>query len=66
MWKLAKRWLYFFHRWLGVITCLLSVMWFVSGLVMLYVPFPSWSDAERIANIPPVDISRVRVTPGPS
>ena len=63
MWKLAKRWLYFFHRWLGVVTCLLSVMWFVSGLVMLYVPFPSWSDAERIASLPPVDISRVGIMP---
>jgi uncharacterized iron-regulated membrane protein len=63
MWKFTKRWLYFFHRWLGVVTCLLCVMWFVSGLVMLYVPFPSWSDAERIASLPPVAVGHVSVTP---
>lgn len=62
-WRAFKRWLYWFHRWLGVITCVLCVMWFLSGLVMLYVPFPSWSDAERIATLPPVDVTQVRVTP---
>ena len=54
-WRAFKRWLYWFHRWLGVVTCLLCVMWFVSGLVMLYVPFPSWSDQERIASLPVID-----------
>lgn len=61
--KAGKRWLYFFHRWLGVATCILCVMWFLSGLVMLYVPFPSWSDQERIALLPAVDTARVRVLP---
>lgn len=61
--KTGKRWLYWVHRWLGVATCLLSVMWFLSGLVMLYVPFPSWTDEERIAILPPVAVERVRVTP---
>ncbi len=35
------------HRWFGVVTCLFCVMWFLSGLVMLYVPFPAWSNEER-------------------
>lgn len=61
--KTAKRWLYLFHRWLGVATCVLCVMWFLSGLVMLYVPFPNWSDQERIAALPTVDTARVNVTP---
>ena len=38
--KQGKWWLFWVHRWLGVVTCVLSVMWFLSGLVMLYVPFP--------------------------
>ena len=62
-WRAFKRWLYWFHRWLGVVTCLLCVMWFVSGLVMLYVPFPSWSDQERIASLPAIDTTQVRVSP---
>ncbi|MBU0555024.1 MAG: hypothetical protein KKD64_07045 [Alphaproteobacteria bacterium] len=46
-----KRWLYLIHRWIGVATCLLFVMWFASGLVMLYVPFPSLSEAERVEGL---------------
>ncbi len=61
--KQAKQWLYWVHRWLGVATCLLCVMWFFSGLVMLYVPFPSWKDEERIASPPPVATERVQITP---
>ena len=41
-----KRWLYLTHRWIGIVTCLLFAMWFVSGLVMLYVPFPELKPAE--------------------
>lgn len=62
-WRTTKRWLYWFHRWLGVVTCLLCVMWFLSGLVMLYVPFPSFGDAERVATLPAVDTGAVKVLP---
>ncbi len=59
----AKRWLFLGHRWLGVTTCLFCIMWFLSGLVMLYVPYPSWSNEERIANLPPVATDRIRILP---
>ena len=62
-WKAVKRGLFLCHRWLGVATCLLSVMWLLSGLVMLYVPFPSWSEEERLAHLPAIDGSRVTVMP---
>lgn len=61
--KAGKRWLYWIHRWLGITTCLLCVMWFLSGLVMLYVPFPSWSDEERVAHLPPIATERIAVMP---
>ena len=61
--KATKRWLYWGHRWLGVVTCVLCVMWFLSGLVMLYVPFPSWTDQERLANLPVIAVERVIATP---
>jgi uncharacterized iron-regulated membrane protein len=61
--KRGKWWLFWVHRWLGVVTCVLSVMWFLSGLVMLYVPFPSWSDEERLAALPPIAVERVATTP---
>lgn len=62
-WRAAKRWMVWVHCWLGVVTCLFCVMWFLSGLVMLYVPFPAWRDTERIAGLPPVAVSQVRITP---
>lgn len=32
-----KRHLYLWHRWLGIALCLFMALWFVSGIVMLYV-----------------------------
>jgi uncharacterized iron-regulated membrane protein len=37
----AKRWLYIIHRWIGIFSCLLFAVWFLSGLVMIYVPYPA-------------------------
>ena len=45
--KLGRRWLYIVHRWVGIASALLFAMWFASGLVMLYVPYPSLSERER-------------------
>jgi hypothetical protein len=39
-------------------------MWFVSGLVMVYVPYPSWRDEERVAALRPLDVARIAVAPG--
>ncbi|WP_195930505.1 PepSY domain-containing protein [Hyphomicrobium album] len=61
--KTGKRWLFYTHRWLGVTTCILSVMWFLSGLVMLYVPFPVWNDEQRVASLPAIAPGTVKVLP---
>jgi hypothetical protein len=52
------------HRWLGIPLCLLFAMWFASGIVMHFVPFPALTEAERIAGLAPVDLSRVLRGPG--
>jgi len=44
------------HRWLGVAFCLLFAMWFASGIVMHFVPFPALSEADRMAGLTPIDI----------
>jgi hypothetical protein len=62
-WRTARRWLYLFHRWAGIGLCLLFAIWFVSGVVMVYVPFPSFRAPERIETATPIDWSRVRVGP---
>ena len=58
-----RRWLYIGHRWVGIITCLLYAMWFVSGLVMMYVAFPGLSDPERLAALPEIEWSKVALSP---
>ena len=58
-----KRWLYLLHRWTGVALCLLFAMWFFSGVVMMYVGFPSLSQAERLAALPPLDANAINSGP---
>ncbi len=50
------------HRWLGIAFGLLFAMWFASGIVMHFVPFPSLTEAERFAGLTPVDLAEVRIT----
>ncbi|ARU04040.1 peptidase [Comamonas serinivorans] len=48
----VKRWLFLTHRWLGIVLCLLFVMWFVSGMVMMYVGYPKLTPDERRLHLP--------------
>ena len=45
------------HRWLGVSLALLFAMWFSTGIVMHFVPFPALTEAERIDGLAPIDSS---------
>ncbi|MGB3291335.1 MAG: PepSY domain-containing protein [Burkholderiaceae bacterium] len=47
-----KRIMYLVHRWLGVAACLLMALWFVSGVVMLFVGYPKLTPLERLHNLP--------------
>jgi len=44
MLKKAKRFLYLFHRWLGVGLCLWFALLFVSGVIMMYVEYPELTE----------------------
>ncbi|MGU3496886.1 PepSY domain-containing protein [Xanthobacteraceae bacterium A53D] len=63
VWKKTKHWLYWVHRWFGIAACVLFAMWFASGLVMMYVPYPGQSEAERRAGLPPIAWGEVRLSP---
>lgn len=52
-----------FHRWLGVATCLVFALWFASGAVLLFEPFPSLGRAEQLALTAPVATAHVRIAP---
>jgi uncharacterized iron-regulated membrane protein len=58
-----RRWLYIVHRWIGIGTCLLFAMWFISGVVMMYVAFPQLTDTERWMASPPIAWDKVQVSP---
>lgn len=51
----------FSHRWLGIAGCLLFIVWFVSGIAMMYVRMPAVTPAERYAHLPPLDAALVHV-----
>lgn len=44
---MLRKILLFFHRITGVITALLLSMWFITGLVLVYHPFPNASKEEK-------------------
>lgn len=58
-----RRWLYIGHRWIGIVTCLLFAMWFISGVVMMYVAFPRLTEPERLSALPALDWAQVVVSP---
>jgi hypothetical protein len=55
--------LVFLHRWLGVAFCLLFAMWFASGIVMHFVPYPSFTAADRRTGLAPIDLTQVKASP---
>jgi hypothetical protein len=44
------------HRWLGIVLGPLFAMWFATGIVMHFVPFPQLTEKERIAGLPPLQL----------
>ena len=51
------------HRWIGIGVCVMVMTWFISGLVLAYVPFPKMSAAEKLKYLTPITWSLVHVTP---
>ncbi|HET9948177.1 MAG TPA: PepSY domain-containing protein, partial [Longimicrobiales bacterium] len=51
------------HRWLGIAGGLLFVMWFATGIVMMYARMPELDARERLARLEPLDLSTVGVSP---
>jgi hypothetical protein len=60
---LAKRSLIFLHRWLGVALCVLFLLWFPTGIVLMYWDFPSVSAADRLQHAAPIDGATIRLSP---
>ena len=49
------------HRWLGIVGCVFFVVWFASGIVMMYARMPELTSADRLVRSRPLDVSTLRV-----
>src|SRR5437588_9821436 len=58
-----KRVLIFVHRWMGVFLCALFLMWFASGIVMMYWQFPEVTPAARLSHATALDAPRIHLSP---
>jgi hypothetical protein len=61
--KKLKRFLYLFHRWLGVALCLWFALLFASGIIMMYVDYPELTEEERLWQMETLQASAVHLTP---
>ena len=58
-----KRLLIFVHRWLGVALSVIFLLWFVSGIVMMYWAYPGVTARDRLERLPVLSPERIAVSP---
>jgi hypothetical protein len=51
------------HRWLGIGLGLVFALWFASGIILSFVPFPSLLNQDRISRSEAIDLQKVQVSP---
>jgi hypothetical protein len=51
------------HRWLGITLGLLFALWFASGIILSFAPFPSLATRDRISRSEAIDLGKVSVSP---
>lgn len=61
-WLRFKRFVYLTHRWLGIGACVLMALWFVSGIVMLFIGYPKFTPWERLARLPALNEAGCRIS----
>jgi hypothetical protein len=64
MLKLLRKWLILTHRYAGIALSLVVVMWFATGITMMYAGgMPRLTPEMRLERLPNIDLARVRLTP---
>jgi hypothetical protein len=56
-------WVIVLHRWMGVVFCLIFLVWFASGIVMVYHRMPEYPAEERLARLAPLAADDIVVDP---
>ena len=60
----VRRALILLHRYLGIPLSFLFVVWFASGIAMIYVGgMPALSAEQRLEHLPPLDLATIKITP---
>jgi hypothetical protein len=59
----AARVLVYTHRWLGIACGVLFVVWFASGMVMMYARMPELATADRLVRLPAILSGTIRTAP---
>src|ERR1700752_802109 len=55
--------LIFLHRWVGIVLCLVFLLWFPSGIGMMYWGFPEVSAGDRLDRSPRLDPAKIMLSP---
>jgi hypothetical protein len=58
-----RRIVIFVHRWMGVPFCLLFLLWFLSGIAMMYCDYPMVSRQDQISHSPALDPAAIKLSP---
>lgn len=58
-----RRVLVYTHRWLGIAGGVLFMVWFASGIVMMYARMPTLTLQERLARLPALDVATATISP---
>ena len=61
--RFLLRSLIFVHRWVGVVLCLVFLLWFPSGIGMMYWTFPEVTAGDRLDHSPRLDPAKIVLSP---
>jgi hypothetical protein len=61
--RFVLRSLIFVHRWLGVALCLVFLLWFPSGIGMMYWGYPGVTAGDRLERSPALDPAKIALSP---
>jgi hypothetical protein len=61
--KYFLRFLIFFHRWIGIALSVVFLLWFPSGIGMMYWGFPGVSAEDRLDRSPKLDGAKIVLSP---
>ena len=59
-----RKWMILTHRWMGIVLSPVFLMWFVSGIAIMYArEMPTLTPETRLERLPALDLAAVRLSP---